>query len=69
MNRGEFLDTVSRAWAALGSDAGITVLVDDAPKLEDGIGATLRWSDRSTPHESVPSMPGHGGPRGGEPPA
>jgi hypothetical protein len=60
------------AWAALGSDAGITLLDvdllgDAVPHLEDGIGAVLRWSDRSTPKESLPSMPGHGEARGGEP--
>lgn len=55
------------AWAALASEAGFTVLDGDDPKLMDGIGATLRWSDRSTPHEAVPSMPGHGEPGGGEP--
>ena len=54
-------------WAALGSDAGVTVLVDDDPALEDGIGATLRYFDRSTPREAVPSMPGHGEHGGGEP--
>lgn len=60
------------AWAALGSDAAITLLDEDllgdaVPHLEDGIAAVLRWSDRSTPKESLPSMPGHGEPRGGEP--
>jgi release factor family 2 len=60
------------AWAALGSDAALTLLDEEllgaeVPHLEDGIAAVLRWSDRSTPKESLPSMPGHGEPRGGEP--
>nr|WP_269329308.1 Vms1/Ankzf1 family peptidyl-tRNA hydrolase [Kineosporia babensis] len=54
------------AWAALASDTGITLLEADTPRLNDGIGAVLRWSDASTPREAIPSMPGHGGPRGGE---
>jgi Bacterial archaeo-eukaryotic release factor family 2 len=58
---------VAIAWAALASDAGITLLDQDAPRLNDGISAVLRWSDRSTPRESIPSMPGHGEGRGGEP--
>jgi hypothetical protein len=47
-------------WATLYADAGITVLDPDEGRLRDGIGAVLRWSDRSTPHDGVPSMPGHG---------
>ncbi len=47
-------------WAAVRSDAGVTVLDPDEGRLRDGIGAVLRWSDRSTPHDSVPSMPGGG---------
>jgi Bacterial archaeo-eukaryotic release factor family 2 len=46
-------------WAALSTDAGITLVADDAP-IAGGVGALLRWSDRSTPHDAVPSMPGHG---------
>ena len=47
-------------WALVHSDAGITLLDAEDPDLADGMGALLRWSDRSTPHDGVPSMPGHG---------
>jgi len=47
-------------WALVHSDAGITLLDPEDPDLADGMGALLRWSDRSTPHDGVPSMPGHG---------
>jgi hypothetical protein len=53
-------------WALAGTGAGITIFDaagegDDAPpRLRDGIGATLRWDDASTPHDLAPSMPGHG---------
>ena len=46
-------------WAVLSTDAGIT-LVDDGAPVAEGVAALLRWSDRSTPHDAVPSMPGHG---------
>jgi hypothetical protein len=46
-------------WAVLSTDAGITLVGDEAPVAE-GVAALLRWSDRSTPHDAVPSMPGHG---------
>jgi len=47
-------------WALVHSDAGITLLDPEDADLADGVGALLRWSDRSTPHDGVPSMPGHG---------
>jgi hypothetical protein len=47
-------------WAIVHADAGVTLLDPDGPALRNGIGAVLRWSDRSTPHDGVPSMPGHG---------
>jgi hypothetical protein len=47
-------------WALVHSDAGIVLLEPGDPDLADGVGALLRWSDRSTPHDGVPSMPGHG---------
>ena len=47
-------------WALLGSDADITFVEADEVALQGGIGALLRWSDPATPHERVPSMPGHG---------
>jgi hypothetical protein len=47
-------------WAVLSTDAGLTLLDPDERTLSDGIGALLRWSDRSTPHDAIPSMPGHG---------
>lgn len=47
-------------WAVVRADAGVTLLDPDQSGLRDGIGAVLRWSDRSTPHDAAPSMPGHG---------
>jgi hypothetical protein len=47
-------------WALLGSDGDITLVEAEEVELIDGIGALLRWSDSATPHEHVPSMPGHG---------
>jgi hypothetical protein len=47
-------------WALLGSDADVTLVEADEVVLQGGIGALLRWSDAATPHERVPSMPGHG---------
>ncbi len=47
-------------WAIVHADSGITLLDPDQRALTDGIGALLRWSDRSTPHDAIPSMPGHG---------
>jgi hypothetical protein len=48
------------AWAAACSDARVTLVDPGQVELADGVGALLRWSDESTPHVSVPSMPGHG---------
>lgn len=42
--------------AALGQDAGVTFAEDGSVELVDGIGAVLRWSDGSTPSESVPTQ-------------
>ncbi len=39
--------------AALGQDAGITFAPDGFAEIREGIGAVLRWSDGSTPHESL----------------
>ena len=47
-------------WALVGSDADLTLVGEDEVRLEDGIGALLRWSDTATEHHDVPSMPGHG---------
>ena len=44
--------------AALGQDAGLTFAVDGSVDLIDGVGAILRWTDSSTPHESVLSQSG-----------
>ncbi|MCC2315289.1 baeRF2 domain-containing protein [Cellulomonas xiejunii] len=44
--------------AVIGQDAGVTFVDDDDDELLDGIGATLRWADESTPSESVPSQSG-----------
>jgi len=51
-------------WTVLSTDAGVTLLDPDDRALSDGIGALLRWSDRSTPHDAIPSMPGHGAVQG-----
>ncbi|WNB86775.1 hypothetical protein [Cellulomonas sp. ATA003] len=42
--------------AALGQDAGLTFAVDGSVDLIDGIGAILRWTDSSTPSESLQSQ-------------
>lgn len=42
--------------AALGQDAGLTFAPEGSVDLMDGVGAVLRWSDGSTPHESAPSL-------------
>ncbi|WP_270888737.1 baeRF2 domain-containing protein [Pedococcus sp. 5OH_020] len=47
-------------WAVLGTDADISLVGDETGSMRDGIGALLRWSDPATPHDEVPSMPGHG---------
>ena len=47
-------------WAVVSADSGVTLLDPEQRDLADGVGALLRWSDRSTPHDAVPSMPGHG---------
>lgn len=48
-------------WAAVCSRAGVSLLDRNQVDPADGVGAVLRWSDESTPHTRVPSMPGHGG--------
>lgn len=47
-------------WALLGSGGGITIVDQGQVRLTGGIGALLRWTDGSTPHDGAPSMPGHG---------
>jgi hypothetical protein len=47
-------------WALLGSGSGITLVDPAQVRLTGGIGALLRWTDGSTPHDGAPSMPGHG---------
>ena len=42
--------------AAVGQDAGLTFATNGAVDLVDGVGVLLRWSDGSTPSESVPSL-------------
>lgn len=42
--------------AALGQDAGVTFAEDGSVELVGGVGAVLRWSDGSTPSESVPTQ-------------
>ncbi|SDS68014.1 hypothetical protein SAMN04489860_2102 [Paraoerskovia marina] len=47
--------TVAVMRAALGQDAGVTVVGHDLP---GGVGALLRWADEDTPHDASPSMSG-----------
>jgi hypothetical protein len=47
-------------WALLGSGGSITIVDPGQVRLTEGIGALLRWTDGSTPHDGAPSMPGHG---------
>jgi Bacterial archaeo-eukaryotic release factor family 2 len=47
--------------AALGQDAGLTFAVDGSVDLIDGVGTILRWTDSSTPHESVLTQSGDRG--------
>jgi hypothetical protein len=42
--------------AAVGQDADLTVCPEGAAELIDGVGATLRWYDGSTPHEVAATM-------------
>ncbi len=42
--------------AAVGQDAGLTFAPAGAVELIDGVGATLRWSDDSTPSEDATAM-------------
>lgn len=54
------------AAAALATDAEV-VLVPAETTIPDGAGAVLRWDDQATPHDSGPSMPGHGEQPGWQP--
>lgn len=51
---------------ALRTDADV-VLVPAEMTLPGGVAALLRWTDEVTPHDSGPSMPGHGEQPGWEP--
>ncbi|WP_277212543.1 baeRF2 domain-containing protein [Isoptericola croceus] len=44
--------------AAVAQDAGLTFAPAGSVELMDGVGATLRWHDDGTPHESADSMSG-----------
>lgn len=44
--------------AALGQDAGLTFLPEDAGGLADGVAATLRWHDDETPGDRALSLSG-----------
>jgi hypothetical protein len=46
--------------AAVAQDAELTFAPTGSVELMDGVGATLRWSDGGTPHESAASMSGDG---------
>jgi len=63
------LDRTRAAWllaAALQTDA-VVVLVPPELSLPEGAAAVLRWNDPATPHDSGPSMPGHGEQPGWQP--
>jgi Bacterial archaeo-eukaryotic release factor family 2 len=47
-------------WALVGTNAAIELTHPGEVDLTDGIGATLRWADESTPRDQARSMPGHG---------
>jgi len=47
-------------WAAVGTGASMTLLDGQDRSFTDSVAALLRWTDASTPHDAVPSMPGHG---------
>jgi Bacterial archaeo-eukaryotic release factor family 2 len=47
-------------WALVGTNASIELTDPGEVDLTDGIGATLRWADESTPRDQARSMPGHG---------
>lgn len=49
--------------AAVAQDAGLVFAPEGSVDLMDGVGATLRWHDDSTPHESADSMSGDSGRR------
>jgi hypothetical protein len=51
-------------WAAVRTRAGVTLVDPHQVVLRDGVGALLRWSDQTTPHDVTPAMPGHGEPPG-----
>jgi len=51
---------IALVWALVYGDSGITLLDPDQRDLEDGVGALLRYADRSTPHDEIYSMPGRG---------
>ncbi|ACZ30155.1 hypothetical protein Xcel_1124 [Xylanimonas cellulosilytica DSM 15894] len=42
--------------AAVGQDAVLTIAPEGSAELIEGVGATLRWSDGSTPHEVAATM-------------
>ncbi|MCA5893306.1 hypothetical protein LEP48_08030 [Isoptericola sp. NEAU-Y5] len=44
--------------AAVAQDAGLAFAPEGSVELMDGVGATLRWTDGSTPHEWAASMSG-----------
>lgn len=51
--------------AAVAQDAGVTFDPTGAVHLVDGIGATLRWTDHATPHETAPASTRDHGRRAG----
>lgn len=50
--------TVALVRAAIGQDAGLTFSPDGSVELIEGVGATLRWNDDSTPNEVAATMSG-----------
>lgn len=50
--------TAALVRAALGQDAGLTLVPRDGTELIDGVGAILRWADSATPAEVAATMSG-----------
>lgn len=50
--------TVALVRAAFGQDAGLTFAPEGSVELIEGVGATLRWHDDSTPQEVAATMSG-----------
>jgi hypothetical protein len=47
-------------WATLATGGDICLFDREDAQFTGGVAANLRWSDRSTPHDDLAAMPGHG---------